>query len=599
MINYREVGLGSVVTLLGLSLGQVPAQAQPLYLAYPPPNHQTTSQQIFFIGSAAPNLAVTLNGQPVQRSHQGNFAPVLPLAIGENRFIFQAGDQRLERTIIRLATTPTLPPDGGFAPDSLFPNQAISRPGDEPICFTAHRVADLSEIAPPHGSVSVSLAGQTIPLTPQAKSVQLPANNSLLYGQNQPTDTISHRYIGCQTFQNATSSPLPLGTPQFTLQWQGKTWTEMGKGTVTVLAKDRPQVVAVTANPGVARTGPSTDYSRLTPLPQGTLAAVTGSDGDWLRLDYGGWIKAAETQTLASQTPPRSVIRSVGYQAFADRTEMRFPLQLPVPVTVQQNGDRLTLTLYNTTAQTDTIRIDPDPIIKGFTWQQSHPDRLEYQFHFKTEQQWGYDLRYEETTLVLTLRHPPQIPAKPGDLRGVKILIDPGHGGKESGAVGPTGYPEKAINLLISRQLAAILRSKGADVHLTRTSDEFVSLSDRVAQMEQVQPAIALSIHYNALPDSGDPNTKQGISAFWYQPQSQQLANALQQSLVQTLNRTDDGVYFNSLAVIRPAIAPAVLLELGYMINPQEFEWITDSSSQTELVKGLADGVTAWLHQQR
>jgi N-acetylmuramoyl-L-alanine amidase len=278
---------------------------------------------------------------------------------------------------------------------------------------------------------------------------------------------------------------------------------------------------------------------------------------------------------------------------------MRFPLQLPVPVTVQQNGDRLTLTLYNTTAQTDTIRIDPDPIIKGFTWQQSHPDRLEYQFHFKTEQQWGYDLRYEETTLVLTLRHPPQIPAKPGDLRGVKILIDPGHGGKESGAVGPTGYPEKAINLLISRQLAAILRSKGADVHLTRTSDEFVSLSDRVAQMEQVQPAIALSIHYNALPDSGDPNTKQGISAFWYQPQSQQLANALQQSLVQTLNRTDDGVYFNSLAVIRPAIAPAVLLELGYMINPQEFEWITDSSSQTELVKGLADGVTAWLHQQR
>ncbi|MGA1623691.1 MAG: N-acetylmuramoyl-L-alanine amidase family protein, partial [Synechocystis sp.] len=237
--------------------------------------------------------------------------------------------------------------------------------------------------------------------------------------------------------------------------------------------------------------------------------------------------------------------------------------------------------------------------IKGFTWQQTHADRLEYHFQFKTDQQWGYDLRYEETTLVLTLRHPPPIPAKPGDLRGVKILIDPGHGGKESGAVGPTGYPEKEINLLISLKLAEILRSKGAKVHLTRTTDEFVSLGDRVAQMEQVQPAIALSIHYNALPDSGDPNTKQGISAFWYQPQSQGLANALQQSLVQTLNRRDDGVYFNSLAVIRPAIAPAVLLELGYMISPQEFEWITDSQAQTKLVEALANSVTQWLHQQR
>ncbi|MFM1841759.1 MAG: N-acetylmuramoyl-L-alanine amidase [Cyanobacteriota bacterium] len=591
MINRGGWGLGGFVFLVGLNMGHVMAQSQPLFLAYPPNNHQTSSAQIFFIGSAAPDVTVTLNGQPLQRSSQGNFAPVLPLNLGENQFIFQAGDQRLERTITRLASTPTLPPDGGFAPNSLVPNQAISRLGDDPICFAA--------IAPAQSRVSVQLAGKTIPLTPQDQSAQLPANTSLLYGQNQPINTLSNRYEGCQTFQNPTTSPLLLGKPEFTLQWRGQTWTAMANGSVTILNGDRPQVVAVNADPGVARTGPSTNYSRLTPLPKGTLAAVTGSDGDWLRLDYGGWIKADETQTLASQAPPRSVIRSVGYAQLADRTEMRFPLELPVPVAVEQNGDRLTLTLYNTTAQTDTIRLDPDPIIQAFTWQQTDPDRLDYQFQFKTPQQWGYDLRYDETTLVLTLRHPPKIPAKPGDLRGVKILIDPGHGGSESGAVGPTGYPEKEINLLISLKLADLLRQKGADVHLTRTTDEFVSLGDRVAQIEQVQPAIALSIHYNALPDSGDPNTKQGISAFWFQPQSQGLANFLQQSLVQNLNRPDDGVYFNSLALVRPAIAPAVLLELGYMISPQEFEWITDLQSQTELVKVLADSVTTWLHQQR
>ncbi|MGA1622502.1 MAG: hypothetical protein ACO36E_07210, partial [Synechocystis sp.] len=205
MINRGGLGLGSVVCLLGLNLGHVMAQSQPLFLAYPPNNHQTTSQQIFFIGSAAADVTVTLNGQPVQRSVQGNFAPVLPLAIGENQFIFQAGDQRLERTITRLAATPTVPPEGGFAPDSLFPNQAMSRLRNEPVCFAA--------IAPTQGTVSVQLADQIIPLTPQGQSAQLPANNSLLYGKNQPIDTISNRYTGCQTFQNPTPSPLLLGKP--------------------------------------------------------------------------------------------------------------------------------------------------------------------------------------------------------------------------------------------------------------------------------------------------------------------------------------------------------------------------------------------------
>ena len=65
----------------------------------------------------------------------------------------------------------------------------------------------------------------------------------------------------------------------------------------------------VTVPAGVARTGPSTSYSRITPLPQGTQARVTGRQGDWLRLDYGGWIRASETQVFTSGGPPRSIIR--------------------------------------------------------------------------------------------------------------------------------------------------------------------------------------------------------------------------------------------------------------------------------------------------
>ena len=580
------IGVGATVVFTM----PVIAQNQPLFLAYPPQNHQTSSPTIFFIGSAAPDLTVTLNGQPVERSAQGNFAPVIPLKMGENQFVFQAGSQRIERTITRIGTGPTLPTQGDFAPGSLTPAVPISRPADEPICFTA--------IAPTDAIATVTLAGQTIPLTPQSNVVQLPANNTILHGENQPQVTAADQYKGCQSF-NVTNLPAQLGTPQFNLQWRGQNFSTPGPGSITLLNGDRPQVISVTSQAGVARTGPGTDYSRLTPLPQGSQASVTGQDGDWLRLDYGGWIKADETRTLPSQAPPRSLIRSVSYQVFGDRTEMRFPLQLPVPVTVHQTETGLTLSLYNTTAQTDTIRVDNDPIIRNLTWQQTSPDRIDYYFTFKTDQQWGYDLRYEGTTLILSLRHPPRIPSQPSNLQGVKILLDPGHGGSESGAVGPTGYAEKDINLLISQRLADRLRGQGASVHLTRTKDEFVSLADRQTQIVQVQPAIALSIHYNALPDSGNPNETDGISTFWYNAQAADLANFLQRYLVENLGRNSHGVYWNNLALTRPTIAPVVLLELGFMISPQEFEWITNAQAQEQLVQALATGITTWLQQQR
>jgi N-acetylmuramoyl-L-alanine amidase len=65
--------------------------------------------------------------------------------------------------------------------------------------------------------------------------------------------------------------------------------------------------------------------------------------------------------------------------------------------------------------------------------------------------------------------------------------------------------------------------------------------------------------------------------------------------LVKNLNRPSYGVFWNNLALTRPAIAPSVLLELGFMINPLEFEWITDPNAQQQLAKSLARGIMTWL----
>ncbi len=558
----------------------------PFFLAYPPDNHQTQANQIFFIGSAPPGREVEINGEPVARSAAGHFAPSLPLVVGPNTFILRYQGQEIRRTITRLNNQPTLPSGLGFIPDSLQPAFDLARLPQDLICFSA--------IAKPNSTVTVSLGKQNLGLSSQGPVTQLPANAALLIGTNQPQTSALEKYQACQRFSALGN----LGRPLFKIQSSGQVSTQEAKGSITIVSPDQQSTIAVKTEVGVTRTGPSTNHARLTPLPQGTQAMVTGREGDWWRLDHGAWINRAETQVLPQKNAILSPLRSVGYRRLQDATEIRFPLEVPVAIAVEPTLDHFKLTLHNTIAQTDTIRLDgDDPVIKLLTWQQVTPTQVDYTLQFKSPQQWGYDLRYEDTTLILSLRHPPQRSKNAQSLQGVKILLDPGHGGAESGSVGPNGYPEKAINLLISQQLAQKLRQRGAIVYLTRDSDVDVSLAERVRQINTLKPAIAVSIHYNALPDGGDALKTQGISTFWYHPQAQPLAAFLQADLVKRLNRPSYGLYWNNLALTRPHSVPTVLLELGFMINPQEFEWITDPSSQRQLVDALADSLTEWLRQ--
>jgi hypothetical protein len=126
---------------------------------------------------------------------------------------------------------------------------------------------------------------------PQGKNVELPPNSAVLNNANQPIAESTGEFKGCVSFGQSGN----VGVPIFQLQKKNQTITESGKGNITILSPNNLEVVEVTSEAGVARTGPTTDHSRLTPLPKGTQASVTGREGNWLRLDYGAWILASET----------------------------------------------------------------------------------------------------------------------------------------------------------------------------------------------------------------------------------------------------------------------------------------------------------------
>jgi N-acetylmuramoyl-L-alanine amidase len=598
--------LSNILLVGGMMTISLSAQAEsPLSVVYPPPEHQTTAEKIFFIGTASPQEPVLINGKPIKnRSNSGHFAPSLPLNIGENLFMIRQQEQEIKIKVNRISEQPEIPQKLAFADNSLTPGVNIARLLNEPICFGA--------VAPPDANVSVQIGQSKVLLLPQVESVELPSNSAVLTEDNQPViKSDIGKYEGCTSLD----VPRNYGKPVFELEQDGEKFTQKGQGEITILAPQDIEVVEVVAKEGVARTGASSDHSRLTPLPKGTRGKVTGKEGEWLRLDYGGWIQETETKPVLGNIPPQSIIRGITSRQVESATEVIFPLQLPVPVEVKQDDTSIILTLYNTTAQTDTIRLDADPMIKRLDWQQVSPNQIDYTFELHEQQQWGYDLRYEGTSLIFSLRHPPKTalspiagsmwygeeqivgkvinvnPQKP--LEGIDILLDPGHGGKESGSKGPTGYSEKDINLLVSKLVEQELNKLGATVYLTREKDIDLSLDERVAMIDKVKPDLALSIHYNALPDNGDAENTQGISTFWYNTQAHAPAMFLHNYLVTKLNRPDYGTYWNNLALTRPHTAPSILLELGFMINPEEFEWITNAQEQQKLAKAIAQGIQA------
>lgn len=585
----KIIGLATLGTVALTS----PAWAeQPLFVVYPPAEHETTAPQIFLIGTAPTSGEVLVNGNRIDRSLAGHFAPSFPLQLGENIFILRYQDQELKIKVTRKSTAPPVPVGMAFAEGSLKPAVDIARmPGDR-VCFSA--------IAPVNATVSVQLGARTIPLGLEPQDIQLPPNSAVLTGENQPNfpEEAGSEYSGCTTLPQANNRTIiNLGQPRFQLTVNGQTMTQLGPGKISVLSGTRFEIAEVTVDSGTARTGPSTNYSRLTPLPKGTRSAITGREGEWLRLDYGAWIRSKETRILSSSVPPTSLIRSVRARQIPGWTEVLFPLQVPVPVSVEQHTDTIALNLYNTTAQTDTIFFNDDPLIERLDWQQTSPTQLQYIFEIKGAQQWGYKLRYEGTTLILSLRHPPEVKGrgrKP--LSGMSILLDPGHGSENDlGARGPNGYPEKNVALIISQLLAEELRRRGATVIMTREGDDDLWPHDRVEIIERTEPDLALSLHYNALPDSGDAIGTAGIGSFWYHPQAHSLAVFLHNYLVEQLDRPSYGVFWNNLALTRPSVAPAVLLELGFMINPVEFEWIINPREQEKLADTLADGIVQWV----
>lgn len=206
----------------------------------------------------------------------------------------------------------------------------------------------------------------------------------------------------------------------------------------------------------------------------------------------------------------------------------------------------------------------------------------------------GYDLKYKGTTLVLSIKKEPKTTLRK-PLKNVRIMVDAGHGGKELGAVGCCRNYEKDFNLSISKYLEKELRKMGANVYMTRETDRYVSLNDRVKITNDKESQLFVSIHANSLPDSRNPQDHRGSSVYYYYDEAKPLSHSILDSISRYMDVNIEGVKQASFAVVRNTAAVSVLIETAYVINPDDNELLMDDKFRQKYAKAIAQGIKDYI----
>lgn len=182
-------------------------------------------------------------------------------------------------------------------------------------------------------------------------------------------------------------------------------------------------------------------------------------------------------------------------------------------------------------------------------------------------------------------------PIATNKIKNKVIVIDPGHGGNDTGALRGSVL-EKDLTLDIALKLRKVLKEKGFNkVIMTRTSDTTLSLADRVRIANDYNADLFVSIHIN----SSVKSEINGIETHYYSDRGYDVAKVIHKELISNISATDRGLFKSKFYVINHTEAPAVLLELGFISNEQEKNLLTSERRQTDSAQAIADGIVNYL----
>lgn len=540
------------------SSAQAADRSAAVFVQYPAEGQEIGAfAKSFALGSAPPGSIVTVNGVRAVCAPDGAWTAYVPLHPG--RFVFHVRASRGDAS--SEADRMVMVDDGTLAP---FPSgTTIVQPAES---------IRLEVRAPDNSTVTADGPGFThVHLAPDPSAgARAYAADIAAPSQSAPGAHVIYHISG----YGATADVSSAGT------------LAVAAHPVLYVADVIPEFTGRDAGYrpyGMLSVTPQADTDIMEPI--GTQLAVTGRFGDLVRVTMPGW---------SSQYLERISLR-------ADPLVSSLP-EATVTSVQQTEGERTTTIVVHLQGGRPPFRIvegdDARGTIRFFGASRAGSPAIAT-FHLPQHAFWGYTTRWSGDDLVLTFRKPPAfLPPPHSALAGLRIVIDPGHS-PDTGAIGPLGTEERAINLDVGLRLAARLRALGAVVMMTRTTQKPVILYDRPAIAQTLDADVLISDRENAPPDGIDPSREHGYSVYYYQPHSFLLAQDIHQAYRDEIGIPDEGLHSGDLVLVRTSSEPAVLTESAFITWPWEEMLLREPSFREKLAKAMADGMEHWANHMR
>jgi N-acetylmuramoyl-L-alanine amidase len=280
-----------------------------------------------------------------------------------------------------------------------------------------------------------------------------------------------------------------------------------------------------------------------------------------------------------------------GDDAF-DYVTINLDEKLPYRSQQQLSPSRIVVDVFGATSNTNWItQLATNKEIKNAYYEQTEDDVLRAVIELRHQQHWGHSIYYDSTgkRLVIRVKHQPAVL----DIKKLKIAIDPGHGGDNSGADGVTSKVlEKNYTLLIAKEFQATLKKAGVkNIFMTRTKDTSLGMPERIAMLKQYNPDFLISIHLN----SSSVDSIKGSSTYYryigFRPLS---VSILKQMLTLKLKEYGNVGSFN-FALSGPTDYPNCLVEVAFLSNKEDEKRILDPKFRKAVAAKIYAGILDWL----
>jgi len=534
----------------------------------------TYDPTVSFAGNTDPNTDATINGEQIPVDANGYFQIDMDLEEGDNVFRIEHKGKSITYTITRVTEViKEMTPASG----------TISVDGATKLTITA--------VAYQQASVTATIGGKTIKLSPADSE------------DDDLRDTNYSRFSGVFTAPDATTSVQNLGAITVTGTWNGITKSKTG-ATIRVNEKVLPsdgQPVVVTAT--LAETFPGDTMSQYSdpsyfPLPRGSLDYALGDPValnvvesgktrtyNFYRLQSGLRVLAEDISAVSvNEAPVNNSITGCTVTSDYGATRVILATKQRVAYTARYSSSAVTVQFHYTNSLPDSMTLTQNPLFSAVTFK---GDTMTLTLRQKGIFA-GYNAYYDTNgNLVLEFKNPAN------SISGAKIVIDPGHGSGDTGALGYLStYTEAVINYGIASRLADILRNTyGANVYVIPSNTSYHSLAQRVAAAESQNPDLFISVHNNS---SATSASAAGTEAYYFNPWSYAMTNYAASNVAGALGTTNRGGRFGYYYVTRTMRYPAVLVECGFVSNQTEYHKLISADYQTNIAGAIARSASSY-----